>query len=220
MTKTVRQIFFEGLGTYVLLLAIVGSGVMATNLTKDTAIALLINAAAIVATLFVLISVLANLSGAYFNPAVVLYALIRKKMSIELGIYLVLAQFIGGFLGVITANYTFGNQVISIASNDRFSLPIFFAEIIATAGLIFIISKRKKFLSEASIATVVSLWIFGAIFFTSSTAFANPAVTVSRIFTDSFTGISPISALWFVGAEVIAVGLVYLLNIATKIKSK
>lgn len=220
MTKTVRQIFFEGLGTYILLLAIVGSGVMATNLSDNFALALFINAAAISATLFVLISVLDNLSGAYFNPAVVLYALIRKKMSIELGIYLVLAQFIGGFLGAITANYTFGNQVISIASNDRFSFPVFFAEIIATAGLIFIISKKKKFLPEVSIATVVSLWIFGAIFFTSSTAFANPAVTVGRIFTDSFTGISPISALWFVGAEVIAVGLVYLLNIATKVKRK
>ena len=220
MTKTVRQIFFEGLGTYVLLLAIVGSGIMAKNLTDDIALALLINATAIVATLFVLISVLANLSGAYFNPAVVLYVLIRKKMSIELGIYLVLAQFIGGFLGVITANYIFDNPVISIASNDRFSLPAFFGEIIATAGLIFIISKKKKLLPEASIETVVSLWIFGAIFFTSSTAFANPAVTVSRILTDSFTGISPISALWFVVAEVIAVGLVYLLNIATKIKRK
>ncbi len=220
MTKTVRQIIFEGLGTYILLLAIVGSGIMATNLSDNFALALFINAAAIGATLFVLISVLDNLSGAYFNPAVVLYALVRKKISIELGIYLVLAQLIGGFLGAITANYTFGNQVISIASNDRFSFPAFFAEIIATAGLIFIISKKKKFLPESSVATVVSLWIFGAILFTSSTAFANPAVTVSRIFTDSFTGISPISALWFVGAEVIAVGLVYLLNIATKVKRK
>ncbi|MGA1449916.1 MAG: aquaporin, partial [Candidatus Nanopelagicales bacterium] len=81
MTKTVRQIFFESLGTYILLLAIVGSGVMATNLTDNIALALLINAAAIGATLFVLISVLDNLSGAYFNPVVVLYALIRKKMS-------------------------------------------------------------------------------------------------------------------------------------------
>ncbi len=220
MTKTVRQIIFEGLGTYILLLAIVGSGIMATNLSDNFALALFINAAAIGATLFVLISVLDNLSGAYFNPAVVLYALVRKKISIELGIYLVLAQLIGGFLGAITANYTFGNQVISIASNDRFSFPAFFAEIIATAGLIFIISKKKKFLPKASIATVVSLCIVGALFFTSSTAFANPAVTVSRIFTDSFTGISPISALWFVGAEVIAVGLVYLLNIATKVKRK
>ncbi|MFM1864676.1 MAG: hypothetical protein RL677_456 [Actinomycetota bacterium] len=218
MTKTVRQIFFEGLGTYILLLAIVGSGIMATNLSDNFALALFINAAAIGATLFVLISVLDNLSGAYFNPAVVLYALVRKKISIELGIYLVLAQLIGGFLGAITANYTFGNQVFSIASNDRFSFPAFFAEIIATAGLIFIISKKKKFLPEASIATVVSLWIFGAIFFTSSTAFANPAVSFARIFSDSFTGISPISALWFVGAEIIAVVLVYFLNIVTKLK--
>lgn len=218
MTKTVRQIFFEALGTLVLVLSIVGSGIMATDLTSDRAVSLLINASAIFATLFVLITVLAKLSGAYFNPAVVLYALIRKKMSIELGIYLMLAQFVGGFLGAVVANSIFGEPAISISSNDRFNIPTFFAEIIATAGLIFIISKKKKFLPEASIAAVISLWIFGAIFFTSSTAFANPAVSVARIFSDSFTGISPISALWFVGAEIIAVVLVYLLNIATKLK--
>lgn len=220
MTKTARQIFFEGLGTFLLVLSIIGSGIMATNLTSDRALALLINAAAIVATLFVLITVLAKLSGAYFNPAVVLYALIRKKMSIQSGIYLMLAQFIGGFLGAVVANATFGQPAISISSNDRFSIPTFFAEIIATAGLIFIISKKKKFLPETSIAAVISLWIFGAIFFTSSTAFANPAVSVARIFSDSFTGISPISALWFIGAEIIAVIFVYLLNIVTKLKRK
>ena len=218
MTKTVRQIFFEGIGTFILVLSIVGSGIMATNLTRDDAVALLINASAIVATLFVLITVLAKFSGAYFNPAVVLYALIRKKMSIELGIYLILAQLIGAFLGAVVANFTFGEPAISISGNDRFSFETFVAEIIATAGLIFIISKKKKFLPEASIAAVISLWIFGAIFFTSSTAFANPAVSFARVFSDSFTGISPISALWFVGAEIIAVVLVYFLNIATKLK--
>lgn len=220
MTKSARQVLFEGIGTFILVLSIVGSGIMATNLTRDNALALLINASAIVATLFVLITVLAKISGAYFNPAVVLYALLRNKMTIQLGVYLILAQLIGAFLGAVVANFTFGEPAISISGNDRFSIETFVAEIIATAGLIFIISKKNKFLPEASIASVISLWIFGAILFTSSTSFANPAVSFARIFSDSFTGISPVSALWFIGAEAIAVIAIYYLNIATKLRRK
>lgn len=218
MTKLTRQVFFEGLGTFILVLSIVGSGIMASTLTNDRALILFFNAAAIAATLFVIISVLAKICGAYFNPAVILLELFRQRMSLKLGMLLIGAQFAGGFFGTLLANFTFGIQILTLSTNDRFSLQTFTSEVLATAGLLFIISKKKKLLSGVSISLIVALWVFGAILFTSSTSFANPAVTVARVFTDSFTGISPISSLWFLLAEVAAVLLVLTLLRVTKLE--
>lgn len=216
MSKTTRQLVFEGIGTFLLVLSIVGSGIFGSQLTDNTALILLINASAIVATLYVLISVLLPVSGAYFNPAVVLFQVLRNKLEITTGLLLVVAQIIGGILGAIFANYTFGQNPIQISNTDRFSLPVFFAEILATAGLIFIVSRHKKFSKESQLPAVISLWIFGAIFFTSSTAFANPAVTVARVFSDTFTGISVNSAISFIAAQVLGVLIVYVYYLLNK----
>jgi len=101
------------------------------------------------------------------------------------------------------ANYFFTGEVIQFSSNERISTPVFAAEVVATFGLIFIIALKDVFISESALIFLVPAWIYAAIFFTSSTAFANPAVTVARYFTDSFTGISLNSVPWFILAEIV-----------------
>ena len=197
----------EFLGSFFLLNAIVGSGIMATQLTDDVALQLLINALSTVLMLSVLISAFQNVSGAHFNPIVSIYEFIKKDIELKQFIFFLLAQFSGAIVGTISANLMFNSSLSQISSNDRFNSGSFMGEILATFGLIMVISLKA---SKASI--LVPAWIGSAYFFTSSTSFANPAVTIGRIFTDSFAGIAVSSALPFIAAQLIGLSLLLLIG--------
>lgn len=198
-----RRFSAEFLGTAVLLMSIVGSGIMAQNLTNDVGIQLLINAVATTLALFVLIRTLSPISGAHLNPLVTIYARLSKNFSSQDLLYYLVAQFLGGFFGVVVANFMFNIPAIDISQHVRSGLGLFVGEIVATVGLLTIIllNSEKAFI-------LIPAWIGSAFFFTSSTSFANPAVTISRTFTDTFTGISPSSILQFLSGQIIALILV------------
>lgn len=195
-----RKLAAEFIGTFLLLNAIVGSGFMATNLTTDVGVQLLINALSTIAMLSVVISVFAKISGAHFNPAVSLYSAIRGKLKPEELFGYVIAQILGAISGTMTANLMFQHKVLEISSNDRSSAGTFIGEVVATFGLLLVIATRDE---NASI--LVPAWIGSAYFFTASTSFANPAVTIGRMFTDSFSGIAPQSIFAFIAAQLLAI---------------
>jgi glycerol uptake facilitator-like aquaporin len=143
-----------------------------------------------------------NISGAYFNPAVVLCDLINKRIELKIALLFIFIQIIGGIFGCLLANFYFDKDILEWSTNERYSFLTFISEIVATFGLILtiiIISNKDK----DKIAIAVALYITAGYWFTSSTSFANPAVTVSRIFTDSFTGIYPYHAFYFIFAQII-----------------
>jgi arsenate reductase len=189
----------ELLGTALLLAAVVGSGVMATRLTHDVALQLLVNALATVAVLGVLISSLGPVSGAHFNPAVTLAQAVRgaHRWS-DVGPY-VLVQLVGGVGGTALANLMFGLPAVTWSHRERTGPALWLGEVVATGGLVLAIALVREGGDRASV--VVPAWILGAYFFTSSTSFANPAVTVARTFSDTFAGISPRCVPAFVVAQ-------------------
>ncbi len=195
----------EFVATALLALAIVGSGHMASGLTDDLALTLLINGLAIAAGLAVAIKLAAPISGAHLNPVVTLVMAFYKKITPVKGLFYVVAQISGAVSGVLIANYLFGENFVQSASQLRSGTNLFIAEIIATAGLIWIILAYLK--KPEVIGIYVPLWIFSAIFFTSSTAFANPAISIARTFTDSFTGIAIESIPAFILAQLIGASL-------------
>lgn len=195
----------EFLGTAILLIAIVGSGIMATNLTSDVAVQLLINCISVAATLLVIIKLFAPISGAQFNPIVSLYLLITKIQSLSATLRLIALQILGAIFGTEIAEFMFHESIGNIATTQRNSLGLLLGEVVASAGLIMIIGFVVK--DKVNPAILVPAWITGAYFFTSSTIFANPAVTVGRVFSDSFAGIHPNSILGFISAQV--VGLMF-----------
>lgn len=199
MTETLvqyRKLFAEFLGTMLLVATVVGSGIMAQNLTEDVGLQLTMNMLATVFILFLLISMLGPISGAHFNPAVSLVFLISRGISLTMFVFYVLVQLAGGFLGSVIANAMFLEPTV-ISTRERIDAGAPLSEIIATAGLlltILLLIKHNQALVPAGVAT----WIGAAYIFTSSTSFANPAVTFGRIFTESFSGINPSSAGVFV----------------------
>lgn len=204
-----RRLAAEALGAGLLVAAVVGSGVMATNLTDDVALALLVNAVSTVAALGVLIWTLGPTSGAHFNPAVTVVAAVRREVAPgESGAY-VAAQLGGAFLGVALANVMFGLPAWELSTNQRTGAGLLIGEMVATAGLVWVIGALTRTGRGHLGPVLVPVWIGAAYFFTSSTSFANPAVTWGRMFTDTFTGIDPASALPFVAAQLVggAVGL-------------
>ena len=211
--KQKRAIGMEFIGTMILAVAIVGSGHMAASLAQDGGVRLLINALATAVGLAVVIKVGMKTSGAHFNPAVTLVMVILKKISNELaGIYIA-AQVLGAILGVGIANLIYDQSFLKQSLIIRDGSNLFFSELFATAVLLLIILTFRK--KDELIAIYVPIWIFGAILFTSSTAFANPAITIGRVFTNSFTGIALDSVLLFVVAQFIGalVGLVIAKNL-------
>lgn len=195
----------EFVSTALLALAIVGSGHMASGLTDDLALTLLINGLAIAAGLAVAIKLAAPISGAHLNPVVTLVMALYKKIKMAKGLFYVIAQVSGATSGVLIANYLFDGNLIQTANQLRSGTNLFVAEIIATAGLIWLILAHLK--KPEVIGIYVPLWIFSAMFFTSSTAFANPAISIARSFTDSFTGIAIASVPAFILAQLIGAGL-------------
>ncbi len=203
MTFSLRQkILAEFIGTYFLVLTVVGSGIMGELMSNDLGIILLGNTIATGAILYVIISMFINISGAYFNPAVVLSDIIQKNIPINYGIILIITQIIAAIFGCLTANWYFEYPVIEWSLNERVGVFKFFSEIIATVGLLLTIFILKE-VNKERIAIGVALFITAGYWFTSSTSFANPAVTIGRMFTDSFSGISPSSVLGFILAQII-----------------
>jgi glycerol uptake facilitator-like aquaporin len=211
--KQKRAIGMEFIGTMILAVAIVGSGHMAASLAQDGGVRLLINALATAIGLAVVIKVGMKTSGAHFNPAVTLVMVILKKISNELAGLYIAAQVLGAILGVGIANLIYDQSFLKQSLIIRDGSNLFFSELFATAVLLLIILTFRK--KDELIAIYVPIWIFGAILFTSSTAFANPAITIGRVFTNSFTGISLDSVLLFVVAQFIGalVGLVIAKNL-------
>lgn len=198
-----KKLLAEFLGTALLVAVVVGSGIMATDLTQDVGLQLLINTIATVFGLAVLILILARISGAHFNPVVTLVDLIQGKSSVIQFIQYSLAQVLGGISGAFLANAMFDQAIVETSTKIRSGTHLYLAEIVATAGLILVINLLLHQKNLTAIPAAVAAWIGSAYFFTSSTSFANPAVTIGRIFSDSFAGIAPGSAPQFIAAQLL-----------------
>ena len=196
-----RAIAMEFLGSLVLTVAIVGSGHMATFLAADNGLALFINALATALGLATVIRIGMKVSGAHFNPAVSLVMLILKKITLTVFFLYFIAQVCGAIFGTLLANLLFDQKILVQSEISRSGSNLFISEIFATSVLIWIILRFAR--RDDLIAFYVPIWIFGAIIFTSSTSFANPAITIGRIFTTSIVGISPSSVLAFILAQLI-----------------
>ena len=197
------KIFYgEFIGSCFLVMIIVGSGIMAQNLTEDIAVMLIANALATGAGLFVLITSIGDISGAHFNPVVTMAMYLTKKIKKNLIIIYISAQISGCLLGVMLANFMFELPVIELSQKVRPGINIFIAEIIATFGLIFIIFGSLKN-GTVAVAASVATYITAGYWFTSSTSFANPAVALARTFTDTFTGINYLNTPTYIFAEIL-----------------
>ncbi len=196
-----RRLAAEFLGTAFLLAAVVGSGIMGDELSGgNTAIALLANSIATGAALVVLITVFGPISGAHLNPVVMLAAARLRELSWQKVPSYVLAQIAGGYAGLLATHAMFDKPWISLSSHQRSGGAQLFSEVLATFGLVLVIWGSVR-VRPSAIAWVVGLCITAAYWFTSSTLFANPAVTLARLATDTFTGIRPVDAPGFVAAE-------------------
>ena len=204
-----KKLFSEFIGTAFLVATVVGSGIMATNLSADLGIDLLINTVATVFVLYILITLLAPISGAHFNPLVSGIAFFRKELSTAHTFYFFIAQILGGSLGAIVANLMFEHPAIEPSNHVREGSHLLLGEVIASAGLIFIIFLAIKQGIDKKIPRLVAAWIGAAYFFTSSTSFANPAVTIARSLTDSFSGIKFSSVPGFIAAQIVGAILGY-----------
>ena len=200
----VRKLVAEFGGTMTLLATVIGSGIMAERLADgNMAIALLGNTIPTGAILFVLITILGPVSGAHFNPAVTLAFAVRREIGHRLAIMFVMAQTIGGLCGAMLAHVMFEMPVLQLSQNIRTGPAQWTSEFVATFGLLTVIFGGLRWRPDA-IPTLVGLYITAAYWFTSSTSFANPAVTIARSFTDSFSGILPSHAPGFILAQLAA----------------
>jgi glycerol uptake facilitator-like aquaporin len=196
-----KRVVAEALGTFFLLAAVVGSGIMAERLANgNTALALLANTAATGAALVTLIISFGPMSGAHFNPVVTLSFAVRSALSWrDVPLYL-LFQFVGGIGGVIAANLMFGLPAVFVSNHPRTGMAQLFSEFIATLGLLSVILAASRS-TIAVVAIAVGTYISAAYWFTASTSFANPAVTVARCLSDTFAGIRPSDVLGFILAQ-------------------
>lgn len=198
-----KKLLSEFLGTLTLVAIVVGSGIMATDLSQDVGVQLLINTISTVFGLLVLIQILGPISGAHFNPVVTMVDLIERKVNLATFLQYVAAQVFGAISGAILANAMFAHPLVESSSKLRSGGNLYLGEIVATAGLILIINLLIKQEKLALIPAMVAAWIGSAYFFTSSTSFANPAVTIGRSFSDSFAGISPECVPRFIAAQIL-----------------
>lgn len=201
-----RILVAEALGTAFLLISVVGSGIMGDALSGgNTAIALLANAIATGAMLYAIITTLGPISGAHFNPAVTLYFALRGTHPWRLVAPYVAVQVAGGLLGVWLTHLMFDLPVLQTSTTLRTGPAQWVAEVTAMFGLLFVIQGGVS-KAPAQVAALVGLYITGAYWFTASTSFANPAVTIARSFTDTFAGIAPGNAPAFIVAQLAGVG--------------
>ncbi len=208
-----RALLAEALGTLILVTCVVGTGIMGTRLAGDNlALALLANAGATGLILYLLITLFAPLSGAHFNPAVTLYAALRGQIGADRALSYGLAQTGGALCGMILAHAMFGLDILQTATTRRAGTGLWLGEAIATFGLCLTIAGARAAASAAPTPasaadrtpSLVAAWIAAAYWFTSSTSFANPAVTLARAFSDTFTGIHPADAPAFIAVQCLA----------------
>lgn len=203
-----RRAIGEALGTGLLVAIVVGSGIAAQQLSpNDAGLMLLENSLATTLGLAVLIAMFQKVSGAHFNPIVTLAdRVLGTRRSVGEIIIYVAAQVVGGIGGAVLANAMFATST-SISSTDRATAGHLLAEVVATAGLVLVIFALVRGGRAEAVAPAVGAYIGAAYWFTSSTSFANPAVTIGRIFTDTFAGIAPTSVLPFLGAQVVGAAI-------------
>ncbi|MEI9906791.1 MAG: MIP/aquaporin family protein [Actinomycetota bacterium] len=197
----IRKLLAEFVGSALLVAAIVGSGVMATRLSTDKGVQLLFNAFSTVLALGVLIYIFSGMSGAHFNPLITINEIVGKRISINSGSLYLLVQFAGGICGVALANLMFDLPAINSSHNFRQGNQLLLGEIVATAGLLLIVELLRIQSKSSAVSIIVPAWIGAAYLFTSSTSFANPSVTFSRMWSDTFSGISPSSGVKFILAQ-------------------
>ena len=198
-----KKYIAEFLGTFFLVATVIGSGIMGDDFSAgNQAVALLGNTIATGAILFVIIKSFENLSGAHFNPIVSIVFYFLKEINLKDLIFYLAIQFVAGLLAVLSIHFIFEQSLLQIASKPRTGMSMFFSEIIASVGLILTILMVRKN-NKSNVAISVALFITAGYWFTSSTSFANPAVTLSRTLTDTFTGISPESIIYFFSGQLI-----------------
>ena len=195
-----RRLAAEALGMLLLTATVIGSGIMADRLNDDTALALLGNTIATGAILFVLIALFAPISGAHFNPAVTLVAALRRDLAWRDAALYIAAQLAGGVLGAVLAHLMFEAPALSLGIHVRTGPAQWLSEAVATFGLVLTILVAARHRPQA-IAALVGCYIAAGYWFTASTSFANPAITIARALTDSFAGIRPVDAVPFILAQ-------------------
>lgn len=207
-----RRVLAEFLGTAGLLIVVVGSGIMGEALAQgNAAIALLANSLATGAGLYALIQTFGHVSGAHFNPAVSFVEFLWRKLSVKDLFSYSAAQIAGGIVGVLLTHVMFGQSLLQLSKHDRSDLRFMLSEIVATFGLIMVISlSGKKNVEKTPLA--VALYITSAYWCTSSTSFANPAVTISRSLTDTFSGILWTSIPGFIVAQFVGAVVAFLIS--------
>ena len=205
-----RRLVAEALGTCFLIIAVVGSGIMASRLSPDDiGLQLLENAAATAGALIGLILMFGAVSGAHFNPIVTLVDRLLGTISTRDAVLYAVAQTIGGCSGTVLANLMFELDAINISTRSRSSGALWLSEVIATIGLLLVIHGCVRTGRASVVPFAVGAWIGGAYWFTSSTSFANPAVTIARTLSDSFAGIEPASAPMFVLMQLLGAGVAF-----------
>jgi glycerol uptake facilitator-like aquaporin len=207
-----RALLSEYFGTTVLVATVIGSGIMGTNLSDDTLVVLLVNALATVFVLGILILTLSPVSGAHFNPLVTIALALTKQFPAKQILPFALVQVLGAIFGAVIANSMFSQAVFQISTKQRFEVGTALGEVIATTLLLFVILSLLRTDRSKLIALAVPAVIGAGYFFTSSTSFANPAVTIGRIFSDSFAGIAPDSVAGFIVFQIVGAALALGLN--------
>lgn len=204
-----RRLLAEGLGTGLLIVAVIGSGIMAQQLSTDIGLQLLENSFATAGALVGLILMFGAVSGAHFNPVVtILDRLFGSTSTRDTGCY-VLAQIVGGCLGAMVANVMFELPAINLSTHDRSTPALWISEVLATVTLLLVIHGCVRTGRAAVVPFAVAAWIGGAYWFTSSTSFANPAVTIARTLSDTFAGIAPGSAPMFILMQFLGMTLAF-----------
>lgn len=198
-----RRLVAEALGTGLLIVAVVGSGIMAQRLTTDVGLQLLENSLATAGALVALILMFGAVSGAHFNPVVTLLDRVLGSIRTRDAVLYIAAQTVGACLGAMLANAMFELPLINMSTHDRSSGALWISEIVATATLLLVIQGCVRSGRAAVVPFAVAGWIGGAYWFTSSTSFANPAVTIARMLSDTFAGIAPASVPMFILMQVI-----------------
>lgn len=207
MATVIKKVVAEFAGTAILVCVVVGSGIMGTNLSDDNGVALIINAFSTIFALALLILTLGPISGAQFNPAVSLVQLFSRQQSLSTTVAFIVAQISGAIAGALLANVMFDLAAVQVSVHDRVSTGMLIGEVIATAGLVALIGILSSREQGRFIPVAVAAWIGSAYFFTSSTSFANPAVTIGRLFTDTFAGIAPASVMPYILAQLLGTAL-------------
>ncbi|MEX2292378.1 MAG: MIP/aquaporin family protein [Acidimicrobiales bacterium] len=206
--STPARLLAEGVGTGLLVAAVVGSGIAAQRLSPDdVGLQLLENSTATVGALLALILAFGPVSGAHFNPAVTLAELVTSKIGARMAGLYIAVQIVGGCAGSILANLMFDLPAVTLSTHDRISGPAALAEVVATFGLLIVIFGVVRAGRFTAVPVAVAAYIGAAYWFTSSTSFANPAVTLGRTLTDTFAGIRPASAPGFIAAQLLGAAL-------------